>query len=466
MAKPVVDAVLDRARLTSRLKSGPGPALPMPDAPQEPPPLQVASNSGKGRKRGPKPKAERSPENDLFAPGMPTNGIDLMALWELPTQAFQGGRIKITRRKYASLELELIDESDIASYQMQNVAKSFGQGDYYIQLSAASNGLWKARSVKMSVSAEYAAACGWQAYPVQAAQPATLPRISEARALQATAGALDGSKPITVGDLASLVEMVADKTAQAITRNTAPPAPPMGFESMMALWTAMMQMQKDSDDRSMKFAALVSGGKLPKPDDEETEPPSLMESIAKSLPDLIRIFVPQNQPLQQRNEPTQPVQPNPSAEPQRGAAGPAQPSPEEPAMQLDPNIPLNEEEQRMFAGAAFMLRPFVPVILQAMSSGKTMAEVGYELADYIPYKLEGQMVELARLCKERGPNVLGIISRDLCKDEAAEVVAAIAEIITAEEPSGAGTPATFVTTAAAEAVQDPTGRTPGNKPGG
>ena len=148
--------------------------------------------------------------------------------------AYQGGRLKIIRKKYASLESELIGETDIASYNMQLIAREWGPGDYYVILSPDRQQLWKARNCKISIAPEYAANVGFQEYAGRETTSVnTLPRISEVRALQATAGALDGSKPITVADLASLLEMMADKTAQAINRSAPPPAQPMGPESMM-----------------------------------------------------------------------------------------------------------------------------------------------------------------------------------------------------------------------------------------
>lgn len=437
--KARVTAVLDRDKVVRGNSPGPSdPPFP-PDLSTAalPPALQTAADQQvgpAGKKRGRYQKRQKAPENDLFTGGMPTNGIDLMALWELPQSAFTGARIKITRKKYASLEQELIDEGDIASYNMQNIARQYGQGDYYLYLSSAPNGLWKHRQTKISVSAQYAAAAGYQDYPVQT-QPTMLPRISEARALQATADAMGASRPITVGDLASLMEMMADKTAAAITRSMpppAPPAPPMAIEGMLMLWKTLMEVQNQSEERTLKLASRFMNSKIPDP--EEAEEPGVMEGIIKALPQLLQLFVPQVQP----NQAHQAGQAAPVQEPAPAKVnGTERPMPEnankakveEPAMTTDPNVPLNDAERKQFTAAVFMLKPFVGLILEAMQSGKSMKEVGEELADYIPGALEPQMLELAKLCRERGPRVLGIISPDLETDEAAEVVYVIAEVI-------------------------------------
>lgn len=391
------------------------PILESLEPPQDPP------KRGRGHKAGTK-----LPERDLFAPAMPTNGLDIMALWNLPPSAFQGGRLKISRRKYASMDLELIAETDIASYSMQNIASEFGPADYYLMLSPDNQQLWSRKNAKVSVSPQYAASCGFQSYP---ATPATmLPRISETRAMQATAQALDGSKPLTVADLASLVEMVADKTAAAMSRSIPAPAPPMGMEAMLMLWKTLTDLQTAAEERTLKLASRFMDGHVK--DDEEKPEPTLMDGVIKALPTILGMLVPQAQ-----------VQPAPVAEPQiRTEIAPAVPQPPpNPAPQPEiepmptvPDIPMTEEERQKFVGSATMLRPFVPLILKLVQSGKPVQEVAAELADYVPWKLEDELIELSRLTQERGPACLALITPSLANPEGAQLVKVIAEIIQAE----------------------------------
>lgn len=404
-------------------KKGSGPVQPVqtsinaPDISQEPVPH--FSDIEPTPRRGRPPKAPRAKEGgrDMYIPGMPTNGLDLMALWELPKEAYEGGRLKIMRRKYASLELELIHESDVAGFNLSNLAREFGPGDYHIQLSSDRQQLWRAKNCKCSVSAQYAASMGYQDF---AKQPvATVSRISEARALQATAGALDGSRPITIGDLASLVEMVADKTAQAMNRAApAPTQPPMGIDAMLMFWKAMNEMTTAAEDRTLKLAGMFMNGKVTAPDEEKPEP-GFMDGILKSLPALLEIFVKPAQ-VQTQTVATPAIRTEPAPEPP--------PAPVEAPVQ----VPMTEEEMKPFAAAIFMLRPFVTMIVDGLKAGHSIPDLAKEFADYVPWKLEDAVIELAKITRERGPNVLGIISAQLQTPQAAQLMQEIASIIEAE----------------------------------
>ena len=309
---------------------------------------------------------------------------------------------------------------------MQNIASEFGPADYYLMLSPDNQQLWSRKNAKVSVSPQYAASCGFQSYPVT---PATmLPRISETRAMQATAQALDGSKPLTVADLASLVEMVADKTAAAMSRSIPAPAPPMGMEAMLMLWKTLTDLQTAAEERTLKLASRFMDGHVK--DDEEKPEPTLMDGVIKALPTILGMLVPQAH-----------VQPAPVVEPQirteippavpQPAPNPA-PQPEIEPMPTVPEIPMTEEERQKFVGSATMLRPFVPLILKLVQSGKPIQEVAAELADYVPWKLEDELVELSRLTQERGPACLALITPSLVNPEGAQLIKLIAEIIQAE----------------------------------
>ena len=396
----------------------------------------------KGKPRGPYQKRrEKEPGGQLYAPGLPTNGLDLMAVWQLPRAAYEGGRLKITRRKYASLELEIVAESDVASYNLMSLAREYGAGDYFLYLSPDNTGQWPVRNAKVSVSPQYAANAGYQVYTSQPNQMNMLPRISEARALQATAGAMQSGQPLTVADLAQLVEMVADKTAAAI-RAANPPAPPMGMDAMLTLWRTLTELQNSAEERTLKLAArFQEGGHL-----VETVPPpepTFMEGVLKALPAIIQMFI----PTPGKPAPTQPV-PVASVVPkvemgQPGQPGqsedtsaPGQPETEPKPMPINPVVPLTEAEQHHFASSIYMLRPFVPLILQAFASGRSMPELAKEFEGYIPWRLEGEIVELAKLVNERGNMVLAMISPQLATDQVAQLVAELAVILQAEETDG------------------------------
>ena len=197
----------------------------------------------------------------------------------------------------------------------------------------------------------------------------------------------------------------------------------------------MNQMQKDAEDRTLKLAGMFMNGKMPKEDDDDKPAPTFMEGIMQSLPGLLQLFLKpglQQAPMGQQTGNNETVQLNPSADVQRGGAAAAQPPAQEVAMPNDPTIPLSEDERKHFAAARYMLLPFVSLIMESMKSGKPMIEVGASLADYVPYKLEDQMIELATLTKERGAKVLSFIHPDLATADAVQVVQAIADIILAE----------------------------------
>lgn len=89
----------------------------------------------------------------LAMPMLPTSGADLMALWELPREAWNGTLIKVTRPKYGSQQLELVTETTIEDYSMQSIARNYGPGDYILLLNPGPGGTWKKRESKVPISA-------------------------------------------------------------------------------------------------------------------------------------------------------------------------------------------------------------------------------------------------------------------------------------------------------------------------
>lgn len=360
--------------------------------------------------RGRPPKAT-VPGDSIFAPAMPTSGGDLMAMWDLPPVAYEGGRLKVTRRRYPTNEQELIGESTIAEYSMQDLAALHGPGDFYLQLSADPQKLWTVKHAKVSIAAPYAAAAGFSADY----RPPQLPRISEARALSATASALDGSRPLTVADLASLMEMMADKTAAAIRAATpSSTGQNLGMDtgSMMLLWKSMSDMQREAREETMRLVTTMQNGSSPA-EPGEAEPPSWIGSAMQALPQVLQMF----------------AKPAPAPGTAPVMAGPAPVIDEDPPVE----VPLTAQEAGQFDLAKLMLKPFIPNIIQSLDVSPTVAAVATELLDYIPGRLEPQLIKLDQLVTERGPAVLNILSNQLANPRGADLVHQLVSLLTAEE---------------------------------
>jgi hypothetical protein len=80
-----------------------------------------------------------------------------------------------------------------------------------------------------------------------------------------------------------------------------------------------------------------------------------------------------------------------------------------------------------------MLKPFIPNIIQSLDVSPTVAAVATELLDYIPGRLEPQLIKLDQLVTERGPAVLNILSNQLANPRGADLVHQLVSLLTAEE---------------------------------
>jgi hypothetical protein len=374
----------------------------IPKAPKSPGRVEAAANR------------PRLPGERGFQPGQPTNGPDLIATWELPSQAHTSGRLKVSRKKYPTGELELLAEMLVQDYNLTRLAHDFGPGEFYLLLSADPQQLWKMRNCKIIVSPEYAAQAGYQTYPPER-QPVQsyMPRISEANALQAAAGALGGDRPLTVRDLAQLVEMVSDKTAEAIQRRQAQQLPPMQGDPMQ-FFGAVLKMQQSMEDRAFQVAERLLNGRADNPEPAES---SFSKDIMGLVPLLLAAFKKPEPPLS-------PIQRAPIV-----GEGPA-PIQEAPPMQPQIQIPMTEDEAARFSLAVNMLRPWVPHIVQAMAQEPDTAKVAADFERFIPPALEQQLTDLDRLAQERGPAVLALIHPDLATSRGAELIQKIAVILT------------------------------------
>jgi hypothetical protein len=266
--------------------------------------------------------------------------------------------------------------------------------------------LWKIHNCRVTVAAQYAAAAGFQS-SYQTPQP-QLPRISEVRALSATASALDGTRALTVADLASLMEMMADKTAAAIRQ--AGPAPQMATDAnnMMILWKAMNDMQKEAREDTMRLVHSMQSRDPAEPAGEAE--PSWIGSAMQALPQVIAMFA------------------KPAPPPTLAGPPPAPAAPETAMI----NIPLTEVEAEPFRGPLALLRPFVPLILQSLDASPSVADVANNLVDWIPARLEDTLVQLDRFTSERGAGVLGLVSPLLANPRGVELIHHLATLLAGE----------------------------------
>ena len=99
------------------------------------------------------------------------------------------------------------------------------------------------------------------------------------------------------------------------------------------------------------------------------------------------------------------------------------------------NVPLTQPERDQFSLAVFMLSPFVDLILRMMADGKPMDLVAAELVEFIPSRLDDQVLTMARFTAERGPGVLALISPRLATPQGAELIQQIALILSQEVES-------------------------------
>jgi hypothetical protein len=243
-----------------------------------------------------------------------------------------------------------------------------------------------------------------------------LPRISDANTLQTTATALAMDRPLTVRDLAQLMEMMADKTAEAMTRRN--PAPQLQGDPMN-FFQACLTMQQTMEDRAFKVAERLMNGRGPT---DEPPEPSFANEMMKLIPTMLAAF----------KRPDPPTPPGPAAQ----AIYAQEPPPlQEPAMTpQEPQIaiPLSQQEAEQFSLAVAMLRPWVPHIMNALGTEPDTTKVAQALERFIPPALEGQLSDLNKLAQERGPAVLALISPELATPRGVELVTRIVSIIIQE----------------------------------
>jgi hypothetical protein len=308
-----------------------------------------------------------------------------------------------------SQEMELVGEYMLQDYSMSVVAQEYGPGDYTLLLSASTAGLWGPHNCLVRVAPEFARANGWEPYPQQLA---TVPKVSEARALQGMATALQPGRALQVEDLALMQESLIEKTVTAVMaamRNAAPPAPVngMGPDQVLTFMSGLDAIRQSGKQEALEMFKMFNGheaGDGPAPRDDSWSG-ALGGLLSQALPGILAAFKPQ------------PAAPAVAATVQ-----------EVPAV----IVPMNPEEMQEYAGAVRMLRPFLPHILQLIGPGAVIDQAAAQLAEYIPAPLMQELVNLAALTAARGPNVLALIDPQLATTRGAELIAAVARLLTGE----------------------------------
>jgi hypothetical protein len=363
---------------------------------QPPPPAPPDSGEIPGPRAKESPKRsrlgfmERVPGGAAFAATMPTNGQDLAAAWDLPPEAYRGGRLKIQRKKNLSNEMELIGESSVLEYSLASIAREYGPNDYYLQLSADPGKLWKLKHCKVSVAPEYARLQGFASYEEEPRRAEL--RIRDARALQGLADGMKESRPLDVGSLAELVSMVAEQTAKAVAKEMKDARPLQVGGDPMQFMGAVFQLQEQMENRAVRMLAALRDG----PAEKETVEPNFWDSMIKVAGPIVAGLA--------------------------NRIPAAQPPPSQPEAPPMIDVHMTQEEAKAFEGAVAMLKPFVGSILQMMAASPDRAALAAELLAWIPERLEPQLKALDAMVQERGPAVLGIISAQLATPDGAALI--------------------------------------------
>ena len=378
-----------------------------------------------------------------FQPLSPTCGQDLMGAWQLPARAWTGARLKVCRKIYGSNQLELIRETTLEDYSMDAIARENGAGEYDLIWPSDPNKEWGPHSCRINVSSEYATAAGWSAMPVIKPAP---PRVADVRVYDDMSQALarPGSD-FTPAALASMMETIARNTAEQMRQYTPPPPPPQDpmarFQEMFSLFD---MLEKRQDTKMEKMLAFL-GQKTPAAE-SAAEPVSwqqmLIPAVVEALPTIAEaakaIFSPrQVVPTGGYYPPPVGAPPpqSPAIHQNQAPAVPAAPV-EDPVMAPAPEqikVPMSQEEIDHFAPAVAMLRPFAGIVVNTVNGSENASAAAAQIADYIPYKLEPLMIELAAMAKERGAEVLGIIDPKLCTEKGLACAVAIGDILSQPE---------------------------------
>lgn len=362
-----------------------------------------------------RPDIDHTPDGNAFLGNAATCGNDLLGMWELPAEALTHARLKVTRQIYGTKQYELVSDEAVKDYNLAEVAREHGPGEYLMILNPGPRGSWPRRNTKVIVSADYARKAGFDPYPVQEppriAPPA--PRFSEIRSVQESGRALEQGQTLTPAMLGQLLETLGDRIAARV----APPAPVVNpMENMMVMFKFFQEMNQNSVTQALTLAGLKNPAPVPE-GPEETNWLEVVKELAPAALEIAKGIFHRPAPVE---TPAAPREVNPEAQPQEAP---------EPMRQ---EIPMTKEEASPFAGAVAMLRPFSGIMVRMLDRVERGEQCAEEMARFIPEALEGQVIDLARYAAERGPGVLAIIDPALATPKAAACMQAIAEILKGE----------------------------------
>lgn len=363
-----------------------------------------------------RPDIDHTPDGNAFLGNAATCGNDLLGMWELPAEAMTHAKLKVTRQIYGTKQYELISDQAVRDYDLSAVAQQYGPGEYLLILNPGPRGSWPRRNTKVIVSADYARNAGFDPYPVPEPPRAApvAPRFSEIRSVQESGRALEQGQTLTPAMLGQLLETLGDRIAARV----APPAPVVDpMANMMMMFKFFQEMNANSVTQALTLAGLKNPAPIPE-GPEETDWLGVVKELAPAALEIAKGIFHRPAPVE---APAAPREVNPEAAPTQEAPEP-----------MRQEIPMTNEEAAPFAGAVAMLRPFAGIMVRMLDRVPKGEMCADEIAGFIPERLEGQVIDLARYTAERGPAVLGIIDTQLATPKAAACMLAIAEILKGE----------------------------------
>jgi hypothetical protein len=335
--------------------------------------------------------------------------------------------VKVAQYMPGTEVTRLVAEIPLAQYSLQTIAASYGPGRYMLVLSGDPSQRWSRHEIlSISVAPEYATTAGWDPNP----RPQLLPSVADTRTLDQAARSISEQRPMTAGDVASLIETITNGVFERVRPLMAPRPienPMGGVEQMMGMFTFFNQMNERAESRIMKLAGIPQ----PKPEEEEEMGwPGIIKQGLPILGNIVQGIM--NPPKQQVLGAQQPMNAQPQVLPMTSSPSSVQPestgSPEK-----NIQVPLTPEEIKQVAPAVNLLRPFVGFILEALEKAPTGEAASTGMETYIGEAFEEPLYNLAMWTEERGPLVLAIIDPALATVKGREMILALANRMFTDE---------------------------------